>query len=83
MFKKESKHWENNQMKYWLLKSEGESGSVEMAKSFNKITLLSAIDVHKEKRPKRSYFYDIDDYKKLSNYLIHFYQEFNLIKEKN
>ena len=63
-------------------KSEGESGSVEMAKSFNKITLLSRIDVHKEQRPKRSYFYDIDDYKKLSNYLIRFYQEFNLIKEK-
>lgn len=63
-------------------KSEGESGSVEMAKSFNKIILLSRIDVHKEQRSKRSYFYDIDDYKKLSNYLIHFYQEFNLIKEK-
>ena len=63
-------------------KSEGESGSVEMAKSFNKITLLSVIDVHKEQRPKRSYFYDVDDYKKLSNYLIRFYQEFNLIKEK-
>ena len=63
-------------------KSEGESGSVEMAKSFNKITLLSAIDVHKEQRPKRSYFYDIDDHKKLSNYLINLYQEFNLIKEK-
>jgi hypothetical protein len=62
--------------------SEGESGSVEMAKSFNKITLLSAIDVHKEQLPKRSYFYDIDDHKKLSNYLIRFYQEFNLIKEK-
>lgn len=63
-------------------KSEGESGSVEMAKSFNKITLLSSIDVHKEQRPKRSYFYDIDDYKKLSNYLIILYKEFNLIKEK-
>ena len=63
-------------------KSEGESGSVEMAKSFNKITLLSSIDVHKEQRPTRSYFYNIDDYKKLSNYLIILYKEFNLIKEK-
>jgi len=63
-------------------KSEGESGSVEMAKSFNKITLLSSIDVHKEQRPKRSYFFDTDDYKKLSNYLIILYQKFNLLNEK-
>ena len=63
-------------------KSEGESGSVEMAKSFNKITLLSAIGVHKEQHPKRSYFYDTEDYKKLSNYLIGVHQKFDLKKEK-
>jgi len=63
-------------------KAEGESGSVEMAKSFNKITLLSSIGVHKEQRPKRSYFYDTEDHKKLSNYLIGVHQKFNLKKEK-
>ena len=32
MFKKVSKHWENNQMKYWLLKSEPDVWSIDQQK---------------------------------------------------
>ena len=39
-------------------KSEGWSSTVEQAKSFGKLILLSNIDVHKEQKPKRSFYFN-------------------------
>ncbi len=51
-------------------KSEGESGSVEMAKVFQKLTLLSNLDVHKRQKIKGSFFFGVNDFKKLGIYLL-------------
>ena len=37
MFKKVSKHWKNNQMKYWLMKSEPNVWSIQQQKKTGNI----------------------------------------------
>tara|TARA_Y100000389_G_scaffold167749_1_gene173061 strand:- start:844 stop:2004 length:1161 start_codon:yes stop_codon:yes gene_type:complete len=54
-------------------KSEGWSNSVELAKSLNKINLISKINCHKEQSNELSYLFKINDYKKLSELLIRKY----------
>ena len=51
-------------------KSEGWSNSVELAKSLNKINLISKISCHKEQSNKLSFFFKTNDYKKLSELLL-------------
>jgi len=51
-------------------KSEGESGSVEMAKVFQKFTLLSNLDVHKDQKSNGSIFFGVNDFIKLRNSIL-------------
>ena len=66
---------------------EGWSSTVEQAKAYNKRIILSKIKVHKEQNPKYAYYFEPDDYIKLSRILlkINFYKKqkitFNKKKE--
>lgn len=51
-------------------KSEGWSNTVEQGKSLEKIIILSKIPAHIEQNPKKSYFFNFDDHKKLTEILI-------------
>ena len=51
-------------------KAEGESGSVEIAKAFNKYTLLSNIDVHREQKKNKTFLFNVKDYKKLAKLIL-------------
>lgn len=62
-------------------KSEGWSSTVEQSKSLGKMTLLSDIKVHKEQDPYRSFFFNTNSIKKLSQKMIKLERSFNLKKE--
>jgi len=49
---------------------EGWSSTVEQAKAYNKRIILSKIKVHKEQNPKYAYYFEPDDYIKLSRILL-------------
>ena len=49
---------------------EGWSSSVEQAKAYNKKIILSDISVHREQKPKNSFFFKPKDFLYLSNILI-------------
>jgi len=49
---------------------EGWSSTVEQAKAYNKKIILSKIKVHKEQNPKYAYYFEPDDYIKLSRILL-------------
>jgi hypothetical protein len=48
---------------------EGWSTSVEESKAMGKMVLLSDIAVHREQSPVHSYYFDVNDYAGLANYL--------------
>ncbi len=62
-------------------KSEGWSSSVEQAKSYGKMVLLSNLNVHKEQNPKRNFFFKTNDDKRLSKKLKYLNKNFKLKKE--
>jgi glycosyltransferase involved in cell wall biosynthesis len=47
-------------------KFEGWSSTVEQAKSFGKLIILSNISVHKEQNPNKAFFFNPDNHKQLS-----------------
>ena len=63
-------------------KFEGWSSTVEQAKSFGKKIILSNLMVHKEQKPKRSFFFNTDDYKSLSKILVKCLNHYDYKKEK-
>ena len=62
-------------------KSEGWSSTVEQAKSYGKMVLLSNLKVHKEQNPKRNFFFKTDDVKNLSKKLVYLNKIFKLPNE--
>ena len=62
-------------------KSEGWSSTVEQAKSYGKMVLLSNIKVHIEQKPKRNFFFNTNDKKKLANKLSLLDKKFKIKKE--
>ena len=62
-------------------KSEGWSSTVEQAKSYGKMVLLSNLDVHLEQNPRRKFFFKTNDVKKLTKKLIVLDKKFNLNNE--
>lgn len=62
-------------------KSEGWSSTVEQAKSYGKMVLLSNLKVHKEQNPRRNFFFKTDDVKNLSNKLVYLNKIFKLQNE--
>ena len=62
-------------------KSEGWSSTVEQAKSYGKMVLLSNLKVHKEQNPRRNFFFKTDDVKNLSNKLVYLNKIFKLKNE--
>jgi hypothetical protein len=64
-------------------KSEGWSSTVEQAKSYGKMVLLSNLDVHKEQNPERQFFFKTNDTKNLSKQLVYLNKNFKLNLEIN
>jgi glycosyltransferase involved in cell wall biosynthesis len=64
-------------------KSEGWSNTVEQGKSLEKKIILSKIPSHIEQKPKGGYFFNCDDYKKLTKILIKCSRNHKLNEIKN
>jgi glycosyltransferase involved in cell wall biosynthesis len=64
-------------------KSEGWSSTVEQAKAYGKMVLLSNLDVHKEQNPERQFFFKTNDTKNLSKQLVYLNKNFKLNREIN
>ena len=63
-------------------KFEGWSSSVEQCKSMSKKIILSNINVHKEQNPTRGYFFEADNYIKLSKIMTRIWFSHNKVIEK-
>jgi hypothetical protein len=63
-------------------KFEGWSSSVEQANAISKKIILSNINVHKEQNPTRGYFFEADNYIKLSKIMTRIWFSHNKVIEK-
>jgi len=61
---------------------EGWSSTVEQAKSYDKLLLLSNIGVHKEQNPKYCNYFNPKNYKRLSKLILNIYKSKNHYKQK-
>jgi hypothetical protein len=63
-------------------KFEGWSSSVEQANAISKKIILSNINVHKEQNPTRGYFFEVDNYIKLSKIMTRIWFSHNKVIDK-